>query len=252
MTLYRADGLLMFWSHEPVAPWQTPEWIELMHRSLRPAQFLRMIENRWTVSEETFVTAAALDACTDPQHRPVVVNPELTVWVGVDASTKRDSTAIVATTWDPLEKTVWLVAHRIFTPAPGQPVQFAEIQRAVLDLCRRFRVRQVRYDPYQMAATAQTLRAQGVPMIEVPQTLGNLTEMSTNLYDLIQQRRLVLYPDPDVRAALLRSIAVESVRGWRLGKEKASAKIDAAVALALAAMGTIQQAYVRRPLTFGV
>src|SRR5262249_24353957 len=43
--LHAGAGLLMFWSHEPIAPWQTPEWIEQMRRSLRPNQFLRMIEN---------------------------------------------------------------------------------------------------------------------------------------------------------------------------------------------------------------
>jgi hypothetical protein len=28
--LYAGGGLLMFWTHKPVAPWQTPEWIEQM------------------------------------------------------------------------------------------------------------------------------------------------------------------------------------------------------------------------------
>src|SRR5262249_8464747 len=44
--LYAGDGLLMFWTHEPIAPWQDQQWIEQMRRSLRPNQFLRMIENR--------------------------------------------------------------------------------------------------------------------------------------------------------------------------------------------------------------
>jgi hypothetical protein len=26
--LFAGDGLLMFWSHEPIAPWQTTQWIE--------------------------------------------------------------------------------------------------------------------------------------------------------------------------------------------------------------------------------
>jgi hypothetical protein len=43
--LYAQDGMLMFWSHEPVAPWQTPEWLGQMREQLRPNAFLRMIEN---------------------------------------------------------------------------------------------------------------------------------------------------------------------------------------------------------------
>ena len=37
--LYAGDGILMFWSHEPVAPWQTESWLAEMRRSLRVNQF---------------------------------------------------------------------------------------------------------------------------------------------------------------------------------------------------------------------
>ena len=81
----------------PVAPWQTDEWLADMRRSLRPNQYLRMIENRFTFfTEENFIEMSWWDACIT--GRPVVANAELPVWVGVDASVKRDSTAIVAAT----------------------------------------------------------------------------------------------------------------------------------------------------------
>ena len=35
-----------------------------------------------------------------PAVSPVVADRHLPVWIGVDASVKRDSTAIVACTWD--------------------------------------------------------------------------------------------------------------------------------------------------------
>jgi len=34
-SLYRQKGLLMAWHHEPIAPWQTPEWVEQMRSTLR-------------------------------------------------------------------------------------------------------------------------------------------------------------------------------------------------------------------------
>jgi hypothetical protein len=46
--LHAGDGLLLAWHHEPVAPWQTERWLNDMRRSLRPNQFLRMIENPLT------------------------------------------------------------------------------------------------------------------------------------------------------------------------------------------------------------
>jgi hypothetical protein len=108
------------------------------------------------------------------------------------------------------------------------------------ELMRRFAVRGVFYDPYQMAAVAQRLQAAGVPMREFPQTVGNLTEIGTNLYDLIKGRSLVVYPDADLRLAISRAIAVETGRGWRISKEKQSHKIDVVVALAMAAHAAIQ------------
>ena len=42
-SLHAAPGFLFAWHTEPIAPWQTPEWVEQMRQSLRPAQFARTI-----------------------------------------------------------------------------------------------------------------------------------------------------------------------------------------------------------------
>src|SRR5581483_11336202 len=39
--LYAGDGLLMFWSHEPIAPWQNEEWLRDMRASMRPNAYAR-------------------------------------------------------------------------------------------------------------------------------------------------------------------------------------------------------------------
>ena len=52
-SLYAGDGLLMAWHHQPIAPWQTPAWLTEMRRSLRPNQYLRMIENQFVTSESS-------------------------------------------------------------------------------------------------------------------------------------------------------------------------------------------------------
>jgi hypothetical protein len=158
-----------------------------------------------------------------------------------DASVKRDSTAIVAVTWDDELKKARLVMHRIFQPTRDEPLDFeATIEATLTDLEKRFRVREVRYDPYQMQAVAQRLTRNGVPMVEFNQTSANLTEASTNLYELIKGRNLIVYPDAVVRLAIQRSIAVETPRGWRIAKEKTSHKIDVVVALGMAALGAVQ------------
>ena len=139
----------------------------------------RHVENRFVTSESNFVPIEWWNACVDLELRPEPTDPRLAVWVGVDASVKRDSTAIVCCTFDQVAKKVRLVWHRIFQPSPDDPLLFEDtIERTLLDLRRRFWVREVRFDPYQMQATAQRLTAQGVPMLEFPQSVPNLTEAS--------------------------------------------------------------------------
>jgi phage terminase large subunit-like protein len=240
--LFRQPGLLMFWSHLPVASWQTPEWLEQMRSQLRPNAYLRLIENRWVTSESTFVPIEWWDGCTDSELHPELSDPRLSVWVGVDASVKRDSTAIVCTTFDQTAKKVRLVWHRIFQPSPTDPLDFeATIEKTLLDLKRRFWLREVRYDPYQLVAVAQRLTAAGLPMVEFVQSSPNLTVTGSNLYELLKGRNLSVYPDADLRLAISRCVALETSRGWRIAKEKASHKIDAIVALAQAALGAVQQ-----------
>jgi len=249
--LYSQPGLLMFWSHEPVAPWQTPEWISQMRQQLRPNAFLRLIENRWVTSESNFIDMAWWDACVDPDLHAELADPKLSVWVGVDASVKRDSTAIVAATFDYELKKVRVVWHRIFQPSPDDPLDFeATIERTLLELKRRFYLREVRFDPYQMQAVAQRLTSQGVPMVEFAQSVPNLTEASTNLFEIVKARNLIVYPDDEIRLAISRCVALETSRGWRIAKEKHSHKIDVIVALAMAALGAVQGGSVRPEYAF--
>jgi hypothetical protein len=73
--LHAGSGILFAWHTKPIAPWQTESWLQQMRASLRPNQFLRMIENRFVTSEEVFVDLAWWDACSIA--RPVVADPTM-------------------------------------------------------------------------------------------------------------------------------------------------------------------------------
>lgn len=209
--LYAGDGILMFWSHEPVAPWQDAAWIAEMRRSLRPNQYLRMIENRFVTNESSFVELASWDKCVHPQIGHTPSNRGLPIWVGVDASIKRDSTAIVATTWDRNTQQVRLVTHNVFQPNPDEPLNFeATVERVLHDLRQRFNLRKVLFDPWQMQAVAQRLTKAGLRIEEFPQTPANLTAAAQNLFELVEAQNLVAYPDAGMRLAISRAIASET------------------------------------------
>jgi hypothetical protein len=90
-------------------------------------------------------------------------------------------------------------------------------------------------DPYQLHRSITTLQKAGLPIEEYPQTQPNLTAAGQALYDLLNGRNLRLYPSEELRAQALATVAIESPRGWRIAKEKTGKKIDAIVALAMAA-----------------
>jgi phage terminase large subunit-like protein len=238
-SLHAGDGMLFAWHTEPIAPWQTEAWLSEMRRSLRPNAYARMIENQFVSAESRFVDMAAWDACVRPELGPTT--ERLPVWVGVDASTKRDSTALVAVAFDKKTQVVRLVQHRVFTPGPGDPIDFeATVEATVLDWRKRYHLRKVWFDPFQMVSVAQRLAKAHVPVEEFAQTVPNLTVATSNLFDLIQARSLALYPDADMRLAASRAVIVESSRGWRLDKLKQQHKIDVVVALSMACLAAVR------------
>jgi phage terminase large subunit-like protein len=240
-SLYAGDGMLMAWHHLPVAPWQNEKWLTDMKRSLRLPQYMRMIQNRFVQSETSFIDMELYDACVDPLLSHCVADPALICCIGIDASVKHDSTALVCVSWDQVNQRVRLVDHRIFVPTSEAPIDFSTaVEQTVLDWHRRFSVQAVLYDPFQMAAVAQSLTRQGVTMQEYPQTLPNLTAMAENLHTLIKGRNLLLYRDEEIGNAVMRSIAVEGKRGWKIDKEKQSHKIDVVIALGMAALASVR------------
>src|SRR2546428_3980976 len=121
---------------------------------------------------------------------------------------------------DEKAKRVRLVGHRVFQPFPTDPLDFeGAIEETLRDLRERFHVQEVRFDPYQMVAVAQRLQKAGLPMVEFPQSVPNLTEASTNLYELVKGANLVVYPDDGLRRAVHQAVALETSRGWRIAKE---------------------------------
>jgi hypothetical protein len=238
--LYGGDGLLMFWSHKPVAPWQDEDWLISMRRE-RASAYARQVLNEFASSSSQFVDLNKWDRCVDQSLGHLSADLFLPVFVGVDASYKHDSTAIAAVAFDTGRQVVRLVTHRVFQPTSTEPLDFElTIEAYLLDLNRRFQVKEILYDPWQMQSVAQRLLKQNLPIEEFPQSSPNLTAASQNLFDLIESQGLVLYPDEAMRLSISRAIAIETPRGWRIGKDKGSHKIDVVVALAQACYAAVR------------
>ena len=104
-----------------------------------------------------------------------------------------------------------------------------------------FQIAEVRYDPFQFHRSATTLSQTGVNMVEFPQTANNMTDAGQALFDAVRHRTLKLYEDDELRREARFAVGKETPRGMRIVKEKASHKIDAIVALAMAVCAASSQ-----------
>ena len=238
--LFGGDGLLMFWSRRPIAPWQDEAWAKAMRRE-RASAYQRQFLNEFATSSSSFIDMPKWDDCCDPRLSPIPVDLKLDVWIGFDGSFKHDQTAIVAVTFDTASKRVRLVNHKAFQPTPEQPIDFeAQVEKTLRDWCRSYRVRQILYDPMMMQAVAQRLVRDRLPLQEFTQTSNNLTAAGQCLFELINGNNLWMYSDLALRKAVSLAIAKETPRGWRISKETSPHKIDLIAALSFACYGCLE------------
>lgn len=223
-------------------PWMTPEYIEQTRASERPNTFRRLWLNEWTSAESQFLPAGVWEGC-QAAIDPLGANDRRKVWVGVDASTSRDYTALVGVTWNRRENIFDVLHVRVWKPERsflrlGKPTIDLEatVGAEVERLRKAGQLAGVVCDPYQLHTLIVAWQKAGIKVIELPQSSGRV-ESDQALFDTVVAHRLRHYGDPELSAAVRNAVALETSRGLRLAKEKTSLKIDAAVALAMGLYG---------------
>jgi phage terminase large subunit-like protein len=236
----REARIFAYWDHQPRFGWQTPAYYASQKQSLRPSAFLRFHQNRWSTSEEVFITPELWDPCIDHTHRPMLPTQEYPIFLGVDGAIKHDSAAIVGVRWDGNQ--LALAYHRIWQPTPEEPLDLeVTIEAELRSLHQHYKIQTMVYDPYQLHRSMSGLHNEGLPCEEYPQTSGNCTAMGQALFDLLTGKNIRIYASDELRTQALNTISVESTRGWKISKDKSSKKIDAIVALAMAAVAALDE-----------
>lgn len=237
---YTVEDFFCYWDTLPRMPWQTPSYYEPQKKQLRLNTYLRIHENRWVSSESGLFDMEKWDSCVDSDFSPPLPDKNIHLWVGVDASVKKDRSAVVSVYRDGGK--LRLGPKRFWQPSAADPMDLEETMEAYLpELHRGYSLRTVKYDPFQFHRSAMTLSKKGLPMAEFAQTVANLTEAGQNLYDLIEYRNILLYPCKDLRFEASCAIGKDTGRGLRIVKEKSSQKIDQIVALAMASIDAVKK-----------
>jgi len=237
--LAKTDKEMFFiWSHRNLASWITKKYLDKQRERLRPNTFLRLHECRWTSSESAFVSPEMWDSCIDNNLRPILPGFKGQLSVGIDIGYSHDSSSVVGVYRE--GDRVILGCHKCWIPTKKNPIDIEEtVEKYLKELHKNYNVNSFVYDPYQFHRSGVSLAKEGLKMCEYPQTTDRLVLAGENLYSLIKGRNLITYQDREIRDHILKAIAKESTRGFRLIKSKQSERIDLAISLAMSCVKAV-------------
>jgi phage terminase large subunit-like protein len=171
---------------------------------------------------------------------PYQLVPDARSWVGVDVGIKRDSTAVVIGQRRPDGRLH--VAARIWLPTESEAIDLTSIMQHLRDLDEAFDIEAIAYDPRLFEVPAQMLVDEGLPMVEIPQSLERMTPAFGSLLEAVKRAEISHDGQVEFTTQILNAIPRYNERGFTLQKSKSRGKIDAAYALAMCHDRTIQRA----------
>lgn len=252
LPLYVQGKSIAYWDEGIEArrmPWQTEAYYKSEKNKNRPEMFNRIHMNLWQTHAEAFIKPEQWDALE--RHTRAVPNSEgYPVYITVDAAHKRDTCFAVAVEVLPEFTTngrrkVRVVDMAVWRPVPGQRVVVPE--DTALPWVRRgiesWNVKAVGFDPAHFETPAQRLRDEypTLDVIDITQSVANLTRVGQSLYDAVGYQALVVFPESEtdedaLRSHVLNAVARQTPTGYRVVKDDKDNKIDGAVALGMGLM----------------
>jgi phage terminase large subunit-like protein len=120
--------------------------------------------------------------------------------------------------------------------AAGKQVPIVDVEAAIRQACRRWRVLEIAADPFRWARSLQLLDGEGLPVLEYPQSPGRMTPATSRFYEAVVNGTLTHSGDSRLARHVGNAVLREDARGARLAKERKDSprRIDAAVAAVMA------------------
>lgn len=233
---------------------------EAEHKPADRDAFRQLHLNQWLdYSETPFVEMAIYDegaGGVDLDDKEADQEP---CWLGVDLSSNSDLTAVVAAWGDPesgYEVHPWFFcpadnlrrrAERdgvpyptwaedgFITPTPGNVVDFRAVENQIRELCARFNVQEIAFDPHLGRVMMAELQDDGLPVVEFRQGWVTMAPAVKELERAIIGRRFRHGAHPILRWHFA-NIALDEDKAGNISfhKGKSKDRIDGAVATAMA------------------
>jgi phage terminase large subunit-like protein len=224
------------------ATWQTVARLQEQHDSplTSPSHWARFACGVWTEGEDTWLEPGAWDklavdigGVADGEEVFLAVRAAAGMGIGI-AALRPESFARRGPDGSIEEGNRFAVAVRaeILPPPPGGRVPLGVVEQTLIELCRRYAVREIAYDAEQFMRSAELLAEQGLPMVEIPQRPMRLAQATATMSRLVSGGLLRHDGSPELRAQVVAGQTKETVQGWYLVP---TAQTAALIAVAIAA-----------------
>jgi len=229
--------------------------------------FRTLYLNQWVESKRAWIGFEAWAACASKEiTEEALAGREC--WAGLDLSTTKDLTSlslvfpsddgfmdVYSYSWCPEEGIrrrsrsdrapydVWSNQGWL-RPTPGPCVDYDEVARFIRNLCKRFDVKRVAFDPWGATQLATGLLREGVPMIEVRQGFRSLSEPSKKLEALVLSKKLRHPDNPLLNWAVSNTVIdqdTDAAGNIKPSKASSTERIDPVAALVSALAGWMFQ-----------
>lgn len=231
--------------------------IKAINTTTAQANFLTKHLNVWVNASSAWMNMAAWDECADPtlDEDEFEGMPAL---VAADLAYKNDFCAVakvfvrkidgqdhffafvdhyvneVAAENNPTNDLPGWIEDGLVTVTPGAVTDFNRIEEDIIENCRRFKVADVAFDPFQAAQMQQNLDKVGITPIEYAMNLKNMSEPAKELEALILSKRFHHSGDPVLTWMMSNVVARLDAKGNIFPKKDEHAqhsKVDGVLAL---------------------
>jgi phage terminase large subunit-like protein len=247
LELYANGSTLCLWNTTPRLPWQTQEYYNSEQEILLPSEFRRVHRNEWGSGTEKFVNIVWWDNCQE--QLPPLTGRESVV-LALDAAKGSESVGYIADTFSVVgvtrhpgrPKDVAVRYCGIWQPDQGQLLDFDPIENEIKRLCKEYNVVEVTYDPTQLHYLCNNhLGKMGLTLFKEFSQGPDRIKADKQLQTLITNRRIAHDGNPLLRQHIDNASVkkygdgTSSEDGVRVIKAASNKKVDAAVALSMAA-----------------
>ena len=171
----------------------------------RETEFRRARLGQWVqASSDVAFDEKAWGKCA----RPGISIPDgARVVVGVDGSYSGDATAVVVAS---VSQKPHIEVAGYWEPSEDEVVPILEVEDYLRELCDRYRVVELVFDPYRYARVMQVLEDEGLPVAAFPQSPRRLTPATVELRAAVNNGLLTHSDDSRLNEHAFRAVLEES------------------------------------------